>query len=91
MDSPVSSRQSDDPVERMICRWAEAKYGLKNVERVEFDERQEGPWSEWTPDTYFLLDLKIYTASSSQPQKHSEYFDARLIRDIFRFAAGAGS
>ena len=78
-----------DAVDQMICRWAEAKYDLSNVERVVWEPDCDYGWSEYTPGDGPYLRVDVYTTDRpKQPHSFQEWekFDAGLLRDILRFS-----
>lgn len=73
----------------MLCRWAEKKYGLHEVTGVEFDMRDDGAWSEYTPSDGPYMEVTIkWRSEKSGAQTYTKkdtYYDAALIREILAF------
>jgi hypothetical protein len=88
---PTPPAPATDPVEQMICRWAEATYDLVSVTAVEFDMQDDGAWSDETPGEgpYMRVTITYLGKQGAGSQKHMRtdtVYDTNLIREILKFA-----
>lgn len=78
-------------VDSLLCRWAEKKYGLHAVEKVDFEFRDDGDWSEVTPgDGPYMAVVVTYRTAKSGEQTYTKqmdeaHYDTALIREILAF------
>lgn len=83
--------------DEMLCRWAEKKYGLASVTRVEFTFHDDGDYSELTPGDgpYMRVTVSYLGSQGKGPQTHKRVadtvYDTGLIREILDFAMGSSS
>jgi hypothetical protein len=76
-------------VDEMLCRWAEAKYGMTDVTLVEFEHEEGWGGTDVTPGDPDRV--KVYvTDSEARWLKESEIeVLPALIREIVEFSMGA--
>lgn len=75
---------STGPIDRMMCRWAETKYGLENVSKVTFELDARGPYSDETPDVDPYVRVTI-TYADGKTLEREECYATNLIREILAY------
>ena len=72
-------------IDETLCRWAEAKYGLSGVTRVQFEPGAHGPYSDVTPDVDPYLRVEVSLADGSFREFEEDYA-TKLIRELVEFS-----
>lgn len=74
-------------LEHTYCRWAEAKYGLAEVERVSFETVNLSNCETCGDDVCVLV--TVHTPHQPRGREFEERYAGDLISDILRFAVDA--
>jgi hypothetical protein len=78
-------------VDEMLCRWAEGKYGLTNVVRVEFVYDEGFPGTDVTPADMPSMDVAVTTADGERKRMWEDLaYAPELIREILEVAEQMG-
>ena len=56
----MSHLSGEPTAEKILCLWAERKYGLEGVTRVELEDNMDWGWSEYTPGTGHSVWITVY-------------------------------
>lgn len=87
---------SADPVETMLCRWAEDQFGHATVVAVDFAFEDDGDYSEVTPGDgpYMSITVTYLGRGGGGSRQHTTRhvrYDTALIREILRHAVGGAT
>jgi hypothetical protein len=74
--------------EEMLCRWAEQKYGLPRVLKVEFEFDEGWGGTDITPGDPARIDLYVTTPDKRTRVDSDLEFIPALIREIVEFSLG---
>ena len=70
----------------ILCKWAERRYGLTGVTRVELFDYEDCGWSEYTPGEGHEVRITVF--AGDQVLKHDiERESVKLTREVCSFAA----
>lgn len=71
----------------MLCCWAEQKYGLSEVTKVEFEPGAYGPYSDVTPD--LDLHMEVIVQHAGGRSNFETLYTTNLVREVMEFARDA--
>lgn len=75
--------------EKILCLWAERKYGLINVTRVKLEDNEDWGWSEYTPGEGHTVRVTVY--SGDHVAKHDQTDDSSALTiEVLAALAGVG-
>jgi hypothetical protein len=81
-------------VDDLLCRWAEQRYALASVVKVDFEFADDGDYSDLTPGEgpYMRVMITYLGKGGEGPQQHRRedaVYNTALIREVMEFARDA--